>query len=90
MQGTARLGDRTAPAQRLRLRWAEALRAELDVLGMSRKEFRLALAQVGCEVSRQAVDYWLDGTTAPRAHHQAAIGAVFRKPAHQIFNPAAA
>lgn len=89
MNATARIGDKTPPAQRLRLRWAENLDDELRVLGFSRQQFRQALAEVGCDVTRQAIDQWLAGKTAPRAHHQHAIGLVCRKPPHQIFNTAA-
>lgn len=77
--------DGNTPADRLRLRWAATLAAYLTARGMNQKQFRLALADHGCKVSRQAIDQWLSGQTAPRPAHQAAIAAVFQAPVHVLF-----
>lgn len=82
----AHIGDQTSPAERLRLAWAATLSALLTQRQMSVKEFKAELATFGCDVTRQAIEQWLVGKTAPRPHHQAAIAKVFRLPAVAIFN----
>lgn len=79
------IGDLTTPAERIRLRWAATLAALLAQRELTVKQFRHELAAFGCDVTRQAIEQWLKGVTAPRPHHQAAIAAVFRLPVAAIF-----
>lgn len=80
------------PAQRLRNEMAASLAEHMEAQGVSRKELRRRLASLepAVKVSRQAVDQWLDGTTAPRPHHQAACALVLTVPVHRLFPIAAA
>lgn len=73
-------------ARRLRLRWGQSLAAYMDANSLNRKQLIQRLAdEHGIKVSRQAVDQWLKGDTAPRPHVQAALGAIFKAPPHSIF-----
>lgn len=79
------IGNETDPAKRLRQEWAESLNEHLDASGLSRKQFRQKLEEAGCDVSLQAISFWLRGDWSPKPHHQAAIAAVLRVPVRRLF-----
>lgn len=73
------------PDARIRRQWAESLRQHLAVRGMTRKQFHLALAQRGLEVTPQAVSSWLTGRVSPRPHAQVVIASVLQVPPRSLF-----
>lgn len=79
------LGQEVDPERRIRLQWAESLADHLRTQQISRKELRRRLAGLGVEVTEQGIGAWLRGETAPRPHHQAALGTVLNVPARRLF-----
>jgi hypothetical protein len=75
----------TSPAERYRQQCAESLREHMDAVDMTRKQLQSKLAEQNTPVTRQAIESWLKGHTAPRPHHQAAIARILGVPAHRIF-----
>lgn len=86
------IGEEPDPSQRLRDEWAASLAEHMEAQDISRKELRRRLAELDppVVVSRQAIDQWLAGITAPRPHHQAGCAAVLKVPAHRLFSLAPA
>lgn len=68
-----------------RTTWGQNLTAQLDLLGISRKDLVHRLSILGVSVSEQAVGYWCRGETSPTPKHQAAIAHVLRVPVHVLF-----
>jgi transcriptional regulator with XRE-family HTH domain len=79
------VGSETSHAVALRREWAESLRDHLAAQGMSRKALRLRLAELGVNVTEQAIGCWLRGETSPRPSHQAVLAAVLRVPVRRLF-----
>lgn len=76
----------TDPEERLRLTWAQSLREFMTFRGVNPKQLRQRLKEDhGIEVTRQAVESWLAGKTAPRPYYQQAIGSVLDMPARTVF-----
>lgn len=89
----AHIGDATSPADRLRIRWGQTLAELMErqygdrAIKPFRRDLNTVAVQMGFSpVTRQAIDQWLSGRTAPRPQYQAAIARVFRMPAHLIFS----
>lgn len=87
------VGVESDPAKKLRQEWAASLaehmaswlNLETGTRGMTRKQLQRALEDRGIEVSLQAIGYWLNAATSPRAHLQAEIAAVFSVPVRRLF-----
>lgn len=80
------IGGATDPDERIRLEWADSLREHLDHHGLKPKGLVHRLdAEHGITVTRQAVESWLAGKTAPRPATQAAIAAILRVPPRSLF-----
>lgn len=80
------IGDATDPDERIRLEWATLLRDHLDAHELKPKTLAHRLEQEhGIVVTRQAVESWLAGKTAPRPATQAAIAAILRVPPRSLF-----
>lgn len=76
----------TDPEERLRLVWAQSLREHMEFRRLTVKQLRLRLAEEhDVDVTRQAIESWLAGKTAPRPYYQQAIGAVLDMPARTVF-----
>jgi hypothetical protein len=73
------------PDMRIRFRWSENLREAMASRDVDKYELVRRLAKHGIRVSRQAVESWIAGDTAPRPHIQAAIGTELNMPARLIF-----
>lgn len=80
-----RIADQTSPAQRRRIKWTENLNDQLRFLQWTPKRFHHELREAGCNVSRQAVDQWLTGETAPSLDNQVFIARVTRSAQHVLF-----
>lgn len=79
------VGFAADPDVRIRFRWAENLRDAMRDRGVGKYELVERLEAFGIKVTRQAVESWLKGNTAPRPHVQQAIGTVLNMPARTIF-----
>lgn len=73
------------PEIRLRLEWARSLRDHMAFRDVTVKELRRRLSLLKVDVSRQGIESWLAGKTAPRPHVQRAIGTALDMPARSIF-----
>lgn len=73
------------PAKRLRIEWGQNLAEHLVAAQVSRKELQRRLADLGYEVSLQAVSQWIRGDTSPRPQMQAAVAKVLSVPARSLF-----
>ena len=80
-----RIGDKTSAAARRRLAWGDRLKDQLSFLDWTTKRFIHELEQAGCTVSRQAVDFWLAGKTAPSPENQLVIAKVLRTSPSLLF-----
>jgi len=79
---------RGSEAAQLRRHWGQNLQLHLDEAipePITRKELQRRLAEIGYEVSLQAISLWLRGEAAPRAAMQAAIAKVLGVPARSLF-----
>lgn len=76
----------TAGMPAVRERWGAALQVELDRLGWSRTDLRLALAGAGVTVTKQAISKWLRGESAPRIEHQPVVARVVGVAHHVLFS----
>jgi len=89
---TAYIGEQTPAAQRRRIVWAQKLEEQLRFVGWVKnngkvdiKRFHLALQASGGKATRQAVDQWLAGLTAPTPENQAVVAKVLRTAPHLLF-----
>lgn len=82
-----RIGEDTPPAQNRRIEWAASLQEHMDEHHppMTRKELLAALQARGVNVSRQSVDYWLAGKTAPSDDNRYHLAKVLGVPIHRLF-----
>lgn len=85
MQSIATIGTPEAYAERLRAEWAASLKEHMKLKRLGRKELRKRLEEIGWPVSRQTIDMWLGGKTAPAPHHQAVLAAVLETPVRYLF-----
>ena len=92
LPATAQIGDQTPPAQRRRYVWASKVLDQLRFIGWvtddgkpDQRRFHAELRNAGCGVTRQAVDQWLSGETAPSPENQAYIAKVLRTAPHLLF-----
>lgn len=86
MPAASTVGTDIDPVKALRKKWAESLADHMRVHGnMTRKQLQRSLEERGCEVSLQAIGYWLNGDTSPRPLVQAELAAIFRVPPHSLF-----
>lgn len=85
-------GEATDPRQQLRIRWASRLNKQIRLLGWYEdgarfpKRFQLELSKAGLDVSRQAIEKWLSGKSAPAPQHQALIARVLHTSADFLFS----
>lgn len=79
------VADNTSPRQRRRIRWTQNLNDQLAFLQWTPKKFHHELREAGCSVTRQAVDQWLSGETAPSLDNQVFIAKVTRSAQHVLF-----
>ena len=73
------------PAAERRRRWASNLTDTLRLQDRTPKQFRIALAEHGLEVSMQCVYQWLRGDTAPSPESQAVIARTLGQPPAVLF-----
>lgn len=85
MVPTKHYGQQMDPEERLRHKWAESLAEHMEFRSINKKELLLRLDELGVSVTRQAIESWLAGKTAPRPHYQAALGTVFDVPVRRLF-----
>lgn len=79
------IGEATEPDERFRLEWGLSLEEHMSAQDVSIKELVRRLAELDVTVTRQAVESWISGKTAPRPYHQAAIGTCLNVPARRLF-----
>lgn len=81
------IGEATEPDERIRIEWAQSLDECMDAAGLTVKGLVAELAKLEppITVTRQAVESWLAGKTAPRPYYQQAIGTVLNMPARRVF-----
>lgn len=79
------IGDKTDPEERIRLEWGQSLTERMKSLNVTSKVLRHRLAELGVVVTRQAIESWMAGKTAPRPYHQAAIGTCLFTDARHLF-----
>lgn len=81
------VGEAADPELVLRQKWSESLVDHMKAQQppMTSKALSHALADLGVDVSRQAIESWMKGYTSPRPHHQAALGTVFHVPVRSLF-----
>lgn len=65
--------------------YASNLADAMEAADVSRKALVVALGELGCPVTEQAVGKWMRGECAPATRHQAAIAKTLRMPAHLLF-----
>lgn len=85
MERPLRLLAEETPQARLRRQWSERLREQMATLDVSQKQLRQVLHDAGCAVSRQTVNMWVNGTTAPAPHHQVAIAKALSTTTRALF-----
>lgn len=79
------IGVETDPAKRMRREWADSLADSMALREMSRKDLKRRLAELGVNVSVQAIGQWLRGETMPKVTNQGAIAAVLGQPVRRLF-----
>lgn len=86
METHTAIGAATEPDERIRLEWAQALSEQMELKNVSVRDLiRELTEQFDITISRQAVESWLAGKTAPRPVTQAAIGTILGVPASRLF-----
>jgi hypothetical protein len=86
------IGEKTRPAQRRRLIWSDKLAAQLRFVGWvtsdgkpDARRLHAAVVAAGGKASRQAVQQWLAGSTAPTPENQAVVARVLHTAPHLLF-----
>lgn len=73
------------PVVRLRSEHAALVTECMTIQGVTRKELRRRLADLGYDVTEQAIGTWLRGQVTPTPHHQAAIAKALNVPHRSLF-----